>query len=133
MRRFNAWEDPLVRRRWRIIVAASELGGGVLGAVMLTTQALAVAQPVWHTVGALLFCALSALAGWRLLRGQSGGLGLSVAPARPADVVDNGGSGPMVPAVPLAELADNPIGDIRRDPSPPLMELEMRMPEGGVK
>jgi hypothetical protein len=79
MRRLNAWEDPLVRRRWRLILAASELGGGVFGAVMFTMQGLATARPVWHTVAALLFCTVSALAGWRLLRRQSGGLALSAA------------------------------------------------------
>ena len=77
MRRLNAWKDPLVQRRWRLVLAASEFGGGVLGAVMFTAQALATARPVWHTVAALLFCTVSALAGWRLLRRQSGGLGLS--------------------------------------------------------
>ena len=64
---------------WRLLLSASEIIGGAVGAVVFIAQALDSARPVWHTAFAVLFCAVSAVAGWRLLRRLTGALGLSIA------------------------------------------------------
>src|SRR4051812_22563826 len=64
---------------WRLLLSASEIIGGAVGAVVFIAQALDSPRPVWHTAFAVLFSAVSVVAGWRLLRRLPGALGLSIA------------------------------------------------------
>ena len=78
LRRIFAWSDPAILSRWRKVVAWSELAGGVAGflffaaAPFVAPRMLPVARAgLLNRYGAaLLFFLLSALAGWRLLRGR---------------------------------------------------------------
>jgi hypothetical protein len=77
----TVWGGARRPRTWRVVIGWSELLGAALG---LTVLALGVMAAGARNLGsrplpALAFYALSGVAGWRLLRGQRGGVELSLA------------------------------------------------------